>query len=133
METFQSNEKKPIHVKPNLYTYFMEEMKAIAKEHGYNLLVHGSMNRDLDLIAVPWVDNPKPELTLIHQLDMFLSGTWTKSSDDTEESNKKVYGYSVLPGGRHSYVIQLARQGEWNNYERDLEYYLDISFTPLVV
>ena len=53
---------KPLHAKPNIYAYYFEALKAIAKEYGYNLVVHGSMNRDLDLIAIPWVNDPKPEL-----------------------------------------------------------------------
>lgn len=34
----------------------IDEVREIAREHGYALGVHGSMreNRDIDLIAVPW-------------------------------------------------------------------------------
>ncbi len=125
----QQMSEKPIHVKPNLYTYMMDDLKVIARDHGYNLLVHGSMNRDLDLIAVPWVDDPKTEIELIQALDFCLTGTKKfSSSGNTAEA----YSFSILPGGRHSYVIQMARHGEWNNYEKDLQYYLDISITPFV-
>lgn len=120
---------KPIHVKPNIYTYFMEGMKVIAKEHGYNLLVHGSMNRDLDLIAIPWIDNPKKEVELVRALDVFLTGTDSVSPDRDEDKDKQCYCHSMLGGGRSSYIISLARSGEWSNYE-DKQYYLDISFTP---
>lgn len=34
------------------------EFAAIARKHGYALAVHGSLARDFDLIAVPWVDEP---------------------------------------------------------------------------
>lgn len=121
--------KKPQHVKPNLYTYMMEALNNIAKEHGYNLLVHGSLNRDLDLIAVPWVNDPKPEIELIKALDFYLTGKirTTASGNDAD-----AYMISVLPGGRNNYVINMARHGEWNNYEKDMQYYLDISVTPLV-
>lgn len=122
----QSTEK-PQHVKPNLYTYMLEGLKGIAKELGYNLLVHGSMNRDLDLIAVPWVDDPKPEIELIEALDLHLTGITRVSSSG---SVKEAYMFSVLPGGRNCYVIEMARQGPWNNYEKDCQYYLDISVTP---
>ena len=126
---------KPTHVKPNLYTYFMEGLKIIAREHGYNLLVHGSMNRDLDLIAIPWVDDPKPELELIQSLNEHLTGHRKgKLPEDTDDSRLLMgYNHSILPGGRSNYVIQMARHGEWNNYEKDLQYYLDISVTPIAV
>lgn len=32
----------------------------IARKHGYALAIHGSMARDLDLIAVPWTDEAEP-------------------------------------------------------------------------
>jgi hypothetical protein len=99
-------------------------MKIIAKEFGYNLLVHGSLNRDMDLIAVPWSDTPKNELNLIKALDMYLS--------DSYMENKEDYLHSVLPGGRNAYVINMNRTSIWNNYN-DAEYYFDISVTPLVV
>lgn len=122
--------EKPIHVKPALYTMFYEELKVIAKQHGYNLVIHGSLHRDLDLIAIPWVNDPKPELEMIWAFDEYLTGKHTiMSSGD----NRLAYMYSVLPGGRSSYVICLNRgdkNGEWNGY--DSEYYLDISITPIL-
>lgn len=32
------------------------EIAAIGRKHGYAVAVHGSLARDLDLIAIPWVD-----------------------------------------------------------------------------
>lgn len=125
---------KPLAVKPNLYTYFMDAMKQIAWDHGYNLVLHGSMNRDLDLIAIPWVDDPKPELDLMNALHAHLN--------HREDLIKEQFLYNVLPGGRHSYVINLNRGGYRNyghgvsdneslGYEQDQQYYIDISVTPL--
>lgn len=34
------------------------DLARIAKSHGYALAVHGSLQRDLDLIAIPWVPSP---------------------------------------------------------------------------
>lgn len=113
--------KKPIHVKPNFFSYCFEGLKTIAKEFGYNLVIHGSMNRDLDLIAIPWVDKPKDEFNLIKTFDMYLRNTCMEKKED--------YLHSVLPGGRNAYVINLNRGGAWNNYT-DEQYYLDISVTP---
>lgn len=114
---------KPVHVKPSFYAYVFEDLKKIAKKNGYNLALHGSMSRDLDLIAVPWTNDPTGELKLIQEFELFLTGYY---SDQIEH-----YLYGMLPGGRHSYVIQLNRGGAWNNYD-DKQYYLDISVTPLV-
>lgn len=32
----------------------------VARSHGYAFAIHGSVVTDLDLIAVPWVTDPKP-------------------------------------------------------------------------
>lgn len=119
---------KPIHAKPSLYAYYFYNLKEIAKEYGYNLVLHGSLNRDLDLIAIPWVDDPKSELEMIHELHRAITGYVA-----SPEIWKDVYMYKVLPGGRHSYVINVNRRQTDNNgnYQEDPQYYIDISVTPL--
>jgi hypothetical protein len=118
--------EKPTHVKPGLYAIYYEHMKQIAKEHGYNLVIHGSMHRDLDLIAIPWTDKPKPEQGMIKEFQEYLIGRTLVMPDGNVH-------FSTLPGGRHCYVIELNRgdkHGEWVRFE-DKEYYLDISVTQL--
>lgn len=117
---------KPIKVKPGMYALFYEHLKIIAKQYGYNLVLHGSMDRDLDLIAIPWVDEPQDEQELIKDFQKYLTGYTTTMAND------KVH-YTILPGNRHSYVIELNRgdkNGEWNRFV-DEQYYLDISITQL--
>lgn len=36
---------------------FIEKVREVARECGYAVAVHGSRERDLDLIVVPWVEN----------------------------------------------------------------------------
>lgn len=125
--------KKPTHAKPQLYAYYFLVLKELAHSFGYNLIVHGSMARDLDLIAIPWVDDPKPELDLINALSECMTGRTFQ--------DKQHYMFNELPGGRHSYVINLNRGGYARNergeisdpieFTPDPEYYIDISVTPL--
>lgn len=119
---------KPNHIKPGLYAMLYEELKDIAKLYGYNLVIHGSMNRDLDLIAIPWEDHCcfTKEQIMIKEFQEYLTGN-TLSKSDGE------IAYNILPGGRHGYVIELNRgnrHGEWIRFE-DSQYYLDISVVPL--
>lgn len=44
------------------------ELTELCREHGYCLAVHGSCGRDLDLIAVPWVDTPATPDRLIQEI-----------------------------------------------------------------
>lgn len=116
---------KGIQTKPMLYAFYLNELQAIAIEKGYNLVLHGSLQRDCDLIAIPWTNEPRPRLELIQAFHMKL-----RDACYPEEKN---YMYSVLPGGRHSYVINLNRGGysvDGENYTPDPQYYLDISVTP---
>lgn len=85
-----------------------------------------SMNRDFDLVAIAWVDKPKPEIEVVKAFDSYLRGTCY-----TGGIEKVGYMFSVLPGGRKNYVINLNRGGRWNGYTDD-QYYLDISFTPQI-
>lgn len=117
---------KPIHVKPSYYAYVFYDVKEIALKYGYNLVLHGSMGRDLDLIAIPW----SPELTgtladMLAEIAAFLGGK-------IEDGDPR-----PMYHGRRSCVINLNRQrrmiGEQGNQSisDDPLYYLDISITPL--
>ena len=133
---------KPIHAKPALYTHFYEIMKAIAKKHGYCLLLHGSMNRDLDLVAVPWDVKVKPHLKMSMALADAVGGVLAPHRFD-KESDRYVY-HTVRQHGRIGYVIQLNRgglnpklqfmmdspkiRGRWRNH--DPQYYIDLSVMP---
>ncbi len=117
------NKVKPIAARPRLYAMYFQILMEIAKEMGYNLLVNGSMNRDLDLVAVPWIDNPKSEMELIQAFEMHLSGKYMSDPD--------YYMHKVLPGGRNSYVINLNRFRDKDGI--DPQYYIDISITPCLI
>lgn len=111
-----------------LYAYYLTLLQEKAKDMGYALVIHGSLNRDCDLIAIPWVDDPVDHFQLIKELDFILTGR-------TEYTKPENYMYSILPGGRHSYVINMNRGGYtsyFDEYVEDPQYYLDISVTPLI-
>ena len=55
-ETNNNNIVKPTHAKPSYYAIMFEPLKKIAIKYGYNLVLHGSLNRDMDLIAIPWIE-----------------------------------------------------------------------------
>jgi hypothetical protein len=41
---------------PAFYACYFSAMARVARECGYALTMHGSMERDLDVVAVPWID-----------------------------------------------------------------------------
>lgn len=113
---------KPIKVKPGMYALFFIQLKAIAEYYGYNLLLNGSLDRDMDLVAVPWRDKPGDEQEMIKEFQEYLKGIITTGPDGKVQ-------HSILPGNRHGYIIELNRgdrHGCWTRFE-DEEFYLDIS------
>ncbi len=113
-----------------MYALIFHELKEMAKNYGYNLVLHGSLNRDMDLIAIPWTDEPKNEQEMIKDFQVYLTGKTMITADGNVH-------YTILPGNRHSYAIDLNRgstKGEWTRYsepEDDEQYYLDISVVQL--
>lgn len=111
--------EKPTHIKPSLYAYFFLELKEIAKTYGYNLVLHGSMNRDLDLIAIPWEEKLGDHTEMVNSFVGHLGGHILPQNTGL---------YSVGHHGRIWYAININR-GKKTNYE-DPQYYLDISIIP---
>ena len=118
---------KPIKAKPVFYSVAFAALQQIARDMGYNLVLHGSVDRDMDLIAIPWSDQPKSHIELLDAFCNHLGVLLPKDSDEFPD-----YMHRKLPGGRDSYVINLNRGGKFNQYI-DAQYYLDISITPLIV
>lgn len=99
-------EKKP---KPNYApTYaaaMYPELAQIARSHGYALAVHGSLARDLDLIAVPWVEEAgEPQAVLDDILKKFAVNL-------IGEVGKK-------PHGRIAYTLSVG----WGHCAIDLQF-----------
>jgi hypothetical protein len=91
---------------PAFYALYYNSMQEIANKNGYALAIHGSMNRDLDLIAIPWVEDCIGEKELI---DLFR-----------KECNVIIgNNYVEKPFYRHGYTFTL--------YE---DYYIDLSIIP---
>lgn len=125
--------KKPVHIKPSLYAYYFESLKEIAKEYGYNLVLHGSLNRDLDLIAIPWEEKILSHESMIHQFAEILGGfILPETKEQRLEFAKKFHG-------RINYIININRQLVIKHHgmgktefihHSDPQYYIDISVLP---
>lgn len=114
---------KPVHAKPSLYAFYFEAIKAIGLKYGYNIVLHGSMNRDLDLIAVPWQEKLGDKETMLSDVAECLGGFILKQAT------------SVTHHGREQWVININRTLEHKfdgmavNVIKHLDpqYYIDIS------
>lgn len=124
--------EKPVHAKPSLYAFYFEGIKEIGKNYGYNIVLHGSMNRDLDLIALPWFDYVGDKIKMLNNIAEFIGG---KLVFEPEEN---LLNFAKSHHGRMQYVININRnlkiglQGISVAIEKynDPQYYIDISIFP---
>ena len=86
-------------------------LERVAWRHGYALALHGSMARDLDLVAIPWTDDADDPEKLIAAIVRFVV-----SKSDVKISQPKPM---AKPHGRLAYTVPLG-SGQ----------YLDISVMP---
>lgn len=81
----------------------------IFRAHGYALAVHGSVARDFDLVAVPWVDQAADPQKVVDAVASKYAAKFARYDDPTPR-----------PHGRIAYKLALS-------FENCA---LDISFTP---
>lgn len=93
-------------------------MRNIAREYGHTLAVHGSLARDIDLVAVPWTEQAGDPEKMIADLKGAVMGIFGRARlDPAEEWNEK-------PHGRRARSIHVYCEGHF--------FYFDISFMPRV-
>ena len=51
-----------------MYAAIYHGLAEVARQYGYALAIHGSLQTDLDLIAVPWVDEASGSQELVEAL-----------------------------------------------------------------
>jgi len=93
---------------PLFYAKIYESLVHVARAHGYVLTLHGSMNRDLDLLAVPWIKKASPTAKFVKAI-IEASGGYLPKNDFHERK----------PHGRMSWAIWL-----------DEKRYIDLSVMP---
>jgi len=96
-------------VRPIAYICHLPRMAAKAREFGYALAVHGSLQRDMDLIAVPWSEVASGEEELIQALCETVGGFRLEHETGCDK-----------PHGRRAWVIHLGAG-----------LYIDLSIMPL--
>lgn len=107
------------------YIALLPTMQEIAHEFGYALAVHGSCNRDLDLIAVPWVEDAKEPAEMVEGLRSYLGGIIHKTGTPAAKWNGKVFEPCILENPSRKPHGRLA----WNIH-LDCGLFIDISVTP---
>ena len=100
---------------PVMYANYYGIMKEIAAKYGYAIAIHGSMTRDLDLIAVPWVEEPGAVLDMFREFNDAIGMDY--QNFDTPYSTIP----TLKPHGRIAYTLPTGAGG-----------YVDISVMPTI-
>lgn len=92
-----------------LYCAIYPELAELVRKHGYALAIHGSLQRDFDLICIPWVAAAsEPDEVVKDICNVFA----------LEEIGKQ----EVREHGRLVHTIKVSYG----------ECFIDLSFTPLI-
>mgnify|MGYP001138926750 CR=1 FL=1 len=127
-----SGRLKPIHAKPSLYAFYFEAIKEIGEQYGYNIVLHGSMNRDLDLIAIPWSEKISDRIEMLNRIAEVIGGYILEETEEQREKFRNKFH------GRQCYIININRtikakvQGMITEFQEypEPQYYIDISVLP---
>ena len=95
-------------------------VREVAKAHGYAIGVHGSLARDIDLIAAPWSEAASEPLTLVEAICGAVGG-YVRPDEESAELGHGDRNPSVRPHGRLTWSIWVAGGT-----------YLDFSVMPMV-
>lgn len=81
------------------YLTLFPGLTKVARKNGYALAVHGSVQRDLDLVAIPWTDKATSAeqliIDIVDYLRWFENMSWFSGLD----------GPTKKPHGRRSWAI----------------------------
>jgi hypothetical protein len=92
------------------YATLYPKLREVAYAHGYALALHGSLSRDLDVVAVPWVEGAATGEGLVAALVEAAGGLVTPGRNPT-----------IMPHGRRAWTVHLVGNGG----------YVDLSIMPL--
>lgn len=86
-----------------IYAQLLPEIRETGKRLGYAIAIHGSMRRDLDLLAVPWVEDAEPAERLVHAVAEAVRGFVI--GDVSNRGTIDTQSPTIQPHGRKSWNI----------------------------
>ena len=99
------------------YVMLYECLCEVARKHGYALAIHGTLQRDLDLVAIPWTEEARDPDELVEALRKRGQHWMFKG-----EGSEKINSATLKPHGRMAYSLPIMG-----------ERFVDVSVMPRVV
>ena len=81
------------------YTVLWNDFRQAALDLGWTLALHGSMASDMDIVAIPWIEDASDEEALVKALSDCIGATTWKSHHFRDPSerphNRVIYTLSI--------------------------------------
>jgi hypothetical protein len=99
-----------------LLANLLPPMRLAARGCGYAIAVHGSLCRDIDLVAIPWAENADDEKMLVDRLLGVIAGVLGRATaqewSDKPHGRKAVLIYHAGHGAEIDLSVMPRQQGE---------------------
>ena len=91
------------------YEKHIDTIRLVAREHGYAIGVHGSLARDIDLIAVPWVEEASAGDVLARAIEIAIGGfIYNGDMIDGQPYDRDAMPPEVKPHGRLAWSLHVG-------------------------
>jgi hypothetical protein len=116
-QTTNSPEAKARHCNnwmPAVYAAYFGILREIAGRYGYALAIHGSLLRDFDLIAVPWIEQAGDPLPMLTEMCTTIGGQTSVTGLPYSSMGQKPHGrvaYTIPSGGGGYFDISVLSVG----------------------
>lgn len=120
IEIADDNDERPWTDNPDyseFYRPWIEPIQHLGWQMGYNIAVHGTLRRDLDMIAVPWIEGATSAEALAWAVFHLIKGF--------EPYMETKYNPLCRPHGRKSWSIHF-----FNGNVENIHRYVDLSIMP---
>lgn len=110
------------------YAGLIPEMNRVARQCGYALAIHGSMTRDMDVVAIPWTEEASSAEHLAYLLESAVDGNLRPTREVQEKMGVLLLQMGVWadkPHGRRAISIHFDKQERVE--------YIDLCFMPRIV
>jgi hypothetical protein len=91
-----------------LLDHILEPMRRVARDAGYALTIHGSLARDIDMVAVPWVEHnvgdPDYLVSRLTAVVAGITGRCNPMNDWTDKPHGRRAKSLLVWGGRFGSV-----------------------------
>jgi hypothetical protein len=99
------------------YRSIIDKLKKVGLEHGHAICIHGSLRRDMDIVAIPWVEDACDKDVLVRALHEAACGLV-----------QPVYQWETKPHGRQATTFPIC----WSEYKATSAGHIDLSVTPII-